>query len=189
MSCLCDADVGLLAAISLGLMFGLVIGSISLGALYVHRRRYHTQLHSPFEKAAQLYAKNESENLTNQQHATLAQSAQWRHMFSEGENFCINLHFLRSSSLILLDIFCLFNRRLYLFTMIMIVFFVCLSVSVIVTRHTLVYRRVCIAVFSLPGYRYLVDSGTDRREILRNDTDLLSLAAVPLRSANPKFSV
>jgi len=25
----------------------------------------HTQLYSPFEKAAQLYAKNESENLTN----------------------------------------------------------------------------------------------------------------------------
>jgi len=29
------------------------------------------QLYSPFEKAAQLYAKNESENLTNQQHKTL----------------------------------------------------------------------------------------------------------------------
>ena len=43
--------------------------------------------------------KNESENLTNQQHKTLkrylAQSAQWRHiMFSEAENFCRNLHFL-----------------------------------------------------------------------------------------------
>ena len=40
----------------------------------------HTQLYSPFEKAAQLYAKNESENLTNQQHKTLkrylAQSTQ-----------------------------------------------------------------------------------------------------------------
>ena len=35
---------GLLAAISLGLMFGLVIGSISLGALYVHRRRSVTVL-------------------------------------------------------------------------------------------------------------------------------------------------
>jgi len=33
-------NVGLLAAVSLGLMFGLVIGSISLGALYVHRRRF-----------------------------------------------------------------------------------------------------------------------------------------------------
>jgi len=31
----------------------------------------HTQLYSPFEKAAQLYAKNESENLTNEQHKTL----------------------------------------------------------------------------------------------------------------------
>jgi len=31
----------------------------------------HTQLYSPFEKAAQLYAKNESEHLTNQQHETL----------------------------------------------------------------------------------------------------------------------
>jgi len=31
----------------------------------------HTQLHSPFEKATQLYTKNESENLTNQQHKTL----------------------------------------------------------------------------------------------------------------------
>ena len=30
-----------------------------------------TQLYPPFEKAAQLYAKNESENLTNQQHETL----------------------------------------------------------------------------------------------------------------------
>ena len=29
------------------------------------------QLYSPFDKAAQLYAKNESENLTNQQHKTL----------------------------------------------------------------------------------------------------------------------
>jgi len=40
----------------------------------------HTQLYSPFEKAAQLYAKNESENSTNQQHKTLkrylAQSTQ-----------------------------------------------------------------------------------------------------------------
>jgi len=32
-------NLGLLAAITLGLLFGLVIGSISLGALYVHRRR------------------------------------------------------------------------------------------------------------------------------------------------------
>jgi len=31
----------------------------------------HTQLYSPSEKAAQLYAKNESEHLTNQQHETL----------------------------------------------------------------------------------------------------------------------
>jgi len=31
----------------------------------------HKQLYSPFEKAAQLYAKNESEHLTNQQHETL----------------------------------------------------------------------------------------------------------------------
>ena len=32
----------------------------------------YTQLYSPFEKAAQLYTqKNESENLTNQQHETL----------------------------------------------------------------------------------------------------------------------
>ena len=31
----------------------------------------HTQLYSPLEKAAQLYAKNESEHLTNQQHETL----------------------------------------------------------------------------------------------------------------------
>jgi len=43
--------------------------------------RIHTQLCSPFEKAAQYYTqKNESENLTNQQHETLkrylAQSAQ-----------------------------------------------------------------------------------------------------------------
>jgi len=30
-----------------------------------------TQLFSPFGKAAQLYAKNKSENLTNQQHKTL----------------------------------------------------------------------------------------------------------------------
>jgi len=35
------------------------------------RATLHTQLYSPFEKAAQLYAKNESENLTNQQHKTL----------------------------------------------------------------------------------------------------------------------
>jgi len=66
--------------------------------LYTHPS-YHTQLYSSFEKAAQLYAKNESENLTNQQHKTLkrylAQSTQWRHiMFSEAENFCRNLHFL-----------------------------------------------------------------------------------------------
>ena len=59
----------------------------------------HTQLYSPFEKAAQLYVKNESENLSNQKHKTLkrnlAQSTQWRHiMFSEAENFCRNLHFL-----------------------------------------------------------------------------------------------
>ena len=33
-------SVGLLAAISLGLMFGLVIGSVSLGALYINRRRH-----------------------------------------------------------------------------------------------------------------------------------------------------
>ena len=43
--------------------------------------------------------KNETENLTNQQHKTLkryfAQSTQWRHtMFSEAENFWRNLHFL-----------------------------------------------------------------------------------------------
>ena len=31
---------GLVAAISLGLLFGLVIGSVSLGALYVHRHRH-----------------------------------------------------------------------------------------------------------------------------------------------------
>jgi len=41
---------------------------------------HNTQLYSPFEEAAQLYAKYESENLTNQQHKTLkrylAQSAQ-----------------------------------------------------------------------------------------------------------------
>jgi len=30
-----------------------------------------TQRYSPFEKAAQLYAKNESVNVTNQQHKTL----------------------------------------------------------------------------------------------------------------------
>jgi len=40
----------------------------------------NTQLYSTFEKAAQLYAKNESENLNKQQHKTskryLAQSAQ-----------------------------------------------------------------------------------------------------------------
>jgi len=36
----------------------------------------HTQLYSPFEKAAQLYAKkNESEHLTNQQHKTLKKNA------------------------------------------------------------------------------------------------------------------
>jgi len=34
-------------------------------------RLTHTQLYSPFEKAAQLYAKNATENLTNQQHETL----------------------------------------------------------------------------------------------------------------------
>jgi len=35
----------------------------------------YTQLYSPFEKAAQLYThKNESENLTNQQHETLKKS-------------------------------------------------------------------------------------------------------------------
>ena len=61
-------------------------------------RNLITQLNSPFEKAAQLYTKNESENLTNQQHKTLkrylVQSAQWRHiMFSEAKNFCSNLHF------------------------------------------------------------------------------------------------
>ena len=32
---------------------------------------HHTQLYSPFEKAAQLYAKNVCENLINQQHKTL----------------------------------------------------------------------------------------------------------------------
>ena len=55
----------------------------------------HTHTHNfihLWEKAAQLYAKNESENLTNQQHKTLkrylAQSAQWRHiLFSDAENF------------------------------------------------------------------------------------------------------
>jgi len=34
---------------------------------YIHKpfqQIFHTQLYSPFEKAAQLYAKNESENLT-----------------------------------------------------------------------------------------------------------------------------
>ena len=39
-----------------------------------------TQFYSPFQKAAQLYAKNESENFANQQHKTLkrylAQSTQ-----------------------------------------------------------------------------------------------------------------
>ena len=44
--------------------FSLLIG------LYTHTHT-HTQLYSPFEKAAQLYTKNESENLTNQQHETL----------------------------------------------------------------------------------------------------------------------
>jgi len=33
--------------------------------------KHITQLYSPFEKAAQLYAKNVSENSTNQHHKTL----------------------------------------------------------------------------------------------------------------------
>ena len=57
----------------------------------------HTQLYSTFERHHNYTQKNESENLTNEQHKTLkrylVQSAQCRHiMFSEAENFCRNLH-------------------------------------------------------------------------------------------------
>jgi len=85
----------------------MVIGTLAVDGWAVHLVQHtdqqswytdFTQLYSPFEKAAQLYAKNESENLTNQQHETLkrylAQSTQRGHMFSEAENFCRNLHFL-----------------------------------------------------------------------------------------------
>jgi len=41
-----------------------------------------------------------------------------------------------------------------------------------VTRHTLVWKDILVAVFSLSSYRYLGDGGTERREILRDDVDL-----------------
>ena len=57
----------------------------------------HTQLYSPFEIAAQLYAKNESENLTNQQHKTLKHNVTWRNQhkddiyFQKLKTACISL--------------------------------------------------------------------------------------------------
>ena len=51
--------------------------------------------------------------------------------------------------------------------------------------------RILVSVFSLSGYRYLGDSGTDQREILHDDTywswkDLLFWGGTP-GSQNPKF--
>ena len=42
--------------------------------------------------------------------------------------------------------------------------------SFLVTRHTLAWKGLLVAVFSLSGYRYLGDGGTDRREIFRDGT-------------------
>ena len=40
---------------------------------------------------------------------------------------------------------------------------------IIITRHTLVWKVHWLLFFSLSGYRYLGDGGTDRREILYGD--------------------
>jgi len=41
--------------------------------------------------------------------------------------------------------------------------------TTIITRHTSVWHGTKFDVFSLSGYRYLGDGGTDRREILHDD--------------------
>jgi len=63
------------------------------------RRRFSNNFIHLLKRQHNYTQKNESENLTNQQHKTLkrylAQSTQWRHvMFLEAKNFCRNLHFL-----------------------------------------------------------------------------------------------
>jgi len=45
-----------------------------------------------------------------------------------------------------------------------------LCVSSIITRRTLVWKVILVAVFSLSGYRYLGDRGTNRREIWHDGT-------------------
>jgi len=68
--------------------------------------RYHTQLYSPFEKAAQLYAKNESENLTNQQHKTLK-----RYLAQSTLNTMTTYYVLRSRIFLQKFTFSIVNRN------------------------------------------------------------------------------
>jgi len=79
-----------------------VCPSVTLRYCIETAKHTHTHTHNFIQllKRQHNYTQNnKSENLTNQQYKTLKrhlmQSAQWRHiMFSEAENFCINLHFL-----------------------------------------------------------------------------------------------
>ena len=48
------------------------------------------------------------------------------------------------------------------------VIFCALCIAFIFTCHTLVWQGIKFAVFSISGYRYLGDGGTDRREILHD---------------------
>jgi len=57
---------------------------------------------------------------------------------------------------------------------------------IIITRHTLVWQgTICLLFFSLPGYRYLGDGGTDRREILHDGTSVSDRSS-PLLGAVPQ---
>ena len=63
---------------------------------------------------------------------------------------------------------------------------------IIVTRHTErsgVFKGILVSVFSLSGYRYLGDGGTDRREILQDGIHIGPGHKIsPLGSGTPKVS-
>ena len=58
---------------------------------------------------------------------------------------------------------------------------------IIITRHTLVWQGILYVCcfFSLSGYRYLGDGGTDRREILHDGTSVSDRSS-PLLGAVPQ---
>jgi len=60
--------------------------------------------------------------------------------------------------------------------------------TTIITRHTLVWQSIKFAVFSLSGYRYVGDDGTNRPEILQDATYRSWRGLLPqIRNFGPKF--